>query len=273
MHVKNLRGGTSFSEPSPERLKEAMAKLTDYGIWLGEKAKAISEAFEEIQKNFAEPFSKIVARLAQLPGNIEKIQEGLAEKGWFVLAEMPLDEYFKLGKMLDEGKSDEIDELMVQWTYHLMDETLDKLCVDFPDREPLIQEGFQNHRDGRYASAITLLLTQADGICSDSLGQVFFLNKDKLPKIKWIIDDLGVQVLAKITLLPVLIKSGINANDSEVAAGQYPDSPHRHGILHGTIKDYATELNSLKIISFVGFMGVMVHSIVVEAKAATAAAP
>lgn len=73
-------------------------------------------------------------------------------------------------------------------------------------------------------------------------------------------------MLAQITLHPILVRAGINASDKQIENGEFPDSPHRHPILHGREIDYPTELNSLKVISFVGYLGGVVYEIVEEAK-------
>jgi hypothetical protein len=252
-------------------LKNGIENLVKLARYYGEKVNEFTKSIEAFRIKYAPEIAAVIQSLKEIPSDFLEIQEALATRGWFVLAEMPLNDYRDLKTFIDSGDYDGLDQTMIAWTSVLLDETEEELCGLFPKREALIREGFDNHRQRKYASSMTLLLTQADGICLDSLGQIFFaINRNThLPRAKDVIDDLGVDAFARITLHPILIKSGINANNSQVSNGEFPNSPHRHGILHGTDTDYVSEINSWKIISFVGYMGGVVHKVVDDARASS----
>jgi len=179
---------------------------------------------------------------------------------------MYLPNYRALITLIDEGEFKELDETMGAWTLKLLDETEEELCASFPHREALLREAFTNYREDRYASSITLLLTQIDGMCHDLFDIVFFKVKQKAPEVREKIQQLGLDMFAEILLHPILIKSGINASDEQIEKGEFSQSPHRHAILHGRDVGYANELNNLKIISFAGFMGSTVRGITEQAR-------
>jgi len=74
-----------------------------------------------------------------------------------------------------------------------------------------------------------------------------------------------LEVFEEALLEPLMTKGGVSATDTEL--GQYPDSLHRHQILHGKDTNYATKTNSLKAISLVGYMGGLVKDTIEEIRA------
>jgi hypothetical protein len=257
------------------KMAEFIVSINNTATEIGERIQKVKTVVDEALKQHAPLITAIAQSISRLPIDFLTVQQALAERGWFVSPEITLNDFSKLKLLIDVGNFDALDKFMIQLTAQPLDETEANLCDIFPDRLAFIKEGFDNHRSGKYASAITLLLTQADGICADILGEIFFsINRStERPAIKEKIDALAIDALSEITLHPILIKAGINASDAQVKRGEFPDSPHRHKILHGRSKDYASEINSLKIISFVGFMGGVLHPIVEEALTTSTAAP
>jgi len=264
-----------LTEVDRENLRKMLENISTFASEMNKKIQHTVGAVEEFARQNAPVIATIVKSLNQMPNDFSAIQKTLAERGWFFLTEMPASDYRSLKSLIDDSKFDDLDKTMSAWTLHLLDETEKKLCDLFPDREALLREGFDNHRKGKYASAITLLLTQSDGLCFDSLKMIFFKERQekggiRVTGIKTELEALGIDGFTKIILHPVLTVSGINANEEQIRNGEFPNSPHRNPILHGKVTDYASELNSLKIISLVGFMGGVVHTIVEEAKKSVA---
>jgi hypothetical protein len=111
-----------------------------------------------------------------------------------------------------------------------------------------------------------LLLTQADGIVIEVLGKPFFSKErsSQDPRTRKLIEDLRLGMYTEILLEPLMTRGGMSAGDQEL--GQYPDSLHRHQILHGIDTTYASKLNSLKVISLVGYLAGLAKGIIVQAK-------
>lgn len=252
-------------------LAEALAAITTHAATIGaewrESINNFTAHYTEVLQNIAPYVQAAVEGMKKLPEDLEVVQTALAERGWFVLPGMPAADVRGLRPLIEAGDFGKVDHEMVSWTYTLLDEMEAELCKLYPHREGIIREGFDNHRNKRYASAITLLLTQVDGICYEIFNEVFFvLTKwnhatPYVPKVNPVIDGLGLDPFAKLTLNPILQRSGINAWETDIAAGAYPDSPHRHPIMHGKDTTYPNELNSWKIISFLGYMGDFVRKV------------
>jgi len=139
---------------------------------------------------------------------------------------------------------------------------LDKIEADliarYPNRAALFEEAFKAHRLEMYASSISILLSQADGLCIDSFGQKFFSMETvkggvKQPKTKKIIQAYGASVLQQMMLEPVLSGSGMGAGEKE--QGCYSDSPNRHTVVHGIDTTYPSKMNSAKAASLVAYLG------------------
>lgn len=211
----------------------------------------------KIDERLARQISAAVESFNKLPDKIQTVQEGLAKLGWFAIPEMPISEYLGLEEHLANNDIAAVDQTMSKWTEYLLGELENELCRDFPDRETFIREGFDSHKNGKYASAITLLLSQADGICYECFEIIFFtVNRNTgKPYVADKIEALDLDALTKITLHPLLVKAGINSSEKQRENGEFLDSPNRHLILHGKDKLYPTRINSLKVISFITFMG------------------
>ncbi len=72
------------------------------------------------------------------------------------------------------GRMKELDELMTRYIDSQLSEIEAELVARYPKRAALFGEAFKAHRLEMYASSITVLLSQPDGICLDLLGQKFF---------------------------------------------------------------------------------------------------
>lgn len=266
-------------ELTPEQIAKASEIISNIAKEYSEIGKGLVDNLTAAVNSVVEFTIKIqpqlqafVKNVSQLPFDLIEVHEALAERGWFIHPELSFPEMKRLQAHIKAENFSEVDQIMKDWIEAYFDETEQLLCDQFSDRRGFIKEGFNSHRESRYASAIIMLLTQGDGICYDVLGKIFFsINRfTEKPIAKDAIDELGVDALTQIILHPLLIKSGINATDKQIAAGEFSDSPHRNPILHGKDKTYATEVNSLKIISFVTFIGSELHRVVKEAKEAMA---
>ena len=90
------------------------------------------------------------------------------------------------------------------------------------------------------------------------------MNKDKLPRTKRPIEEMEVNILQSIILKPLKTRSGINV-DSYCPTSNLI-TYNRHLVLHGKDTNFPSEINSLKAISFLSYLGGFVYGIVSEAK-------
>ena len=219
--------------------------------------------------------TEISASVQKLPDRTINLQRKLAERGWYAMPEMPLPDLFALEDVFATGRDDVVDDRMTQMVEGCLDETEAQLISDFPARASLFKEAFEAHRDGRFASAINLFLAQTDGICSELLGVHYFNVQPGTsdPRTRRVIEALQLEAFQEALLEPLMTRGGVSARDTEL--GQYPDSLHRHQILHGKDTNYATKINSLKTISLVGYMGGLAKHTIddIRAKRASGSAP
>jgi len=211
--------------------------------------------------------AEISANVQKLPDRTINLQRNLAKRGWYAMPEMPLPDLFALEDVFDIDRRDVIDDRMTQMVESCLDEVEAQLINDFPARGSIFKEAFEAHSEGRYASAITLLLSQTDGICYELFGVVFFSVERGTddPRTRKVVESLQLEVFEEMILEPVMTRGGVSARDTELS--QYQDSLHRHQILHGKDSNYASKINSLKTISLVGYLGGVAKQTIDDAKA------
>ncbi len=237
-----LQGAASFVETFKKRANEIAA--------------IVQPAIVQIRLN-----------VQQLPDRTKELQRNLAVRGWYMLPQMP----FALAPLETAfaGQSmNAIDEALATFVEQHVDSTEAKLCAEFPHRTAILKEAFDCHREQKYASSITVLLTQADGIVIETLGKSFFSRERSSsdPRTRKLLEDLQLNIYTEMMLEPLMTRGGISANEQELS--QYPDSLHRHQILHGIDTTYPSKLSSLKAISLVGYLGGLAKDIILQAKRA-----
>jgi hypothetical protein len=142
----------------------------------------------------------IPAELRSLLEGLESAATTLAALGWIPFEYSPQEAYMEAARLVEAGKIDEAEEVIVgRWNEN--DAISLRLSVhrvrclyrvataeyhdpDEPDighaRAVLINEAIENHRDGRFASAISIALAQIDGIvCDFSAEAQPFFNRDR----------------------------------------------------------------------------------------------
>ena len=121
--------------------------------------------------------------------------------------------------------------------------------ASYPDRERILRDAFQAHREGKYTLSVPVFLAQADGITHDITRKQVFQESTRedirksLPPSEY---GFAVAILHLLVLrkLP-LWKPGQRSSSQDL---------NRHGVLHGTSVDYDNEVNSLKAVSFLAWV-------------------
>lgn len=239
-------------------------------------SKESEEAIKAIQnfvKECAEHFNKPILNqnsIAQLANSIKIYQErapdGLIELsnyGWYLgydsLPRTPIE----LSHNLKQGLENEVDQFLSEYYEEELDNIESRLIGRNPKRKEILKEGFANHRKNNFYSSITLLLTQADGLCYDRAKKFYFQNNHKLkreniykPAIQ---EDLekNEKMFLREFLAPMNNPSAINETMEKIV--NFPVRLNRHEIIHGTDTDYGTKINSLKTISFLNYLNDVLH--------------
>lgn len=238
---------------------------------------AIKKTFEEFSQlvSHAVPYIQtLVENLKAFPSFAKKMSGEFHKRSWYIIPQALPNEVFEIARLLEADDLTGIDNLMVRMVTKNLREIENDICRLYPLREPLIREAFQNHHDGRYASAILMLFSQTDGITAELLHTSFFSKDNGVPKtageiqsiigVNRIGDDEAVKYerdLAYSLLEPMLVTGAVNANSDGITP-IYPDGINRHTALHGIVTNYGTEMNSLKVISLISYLtGIAVSTI------------
>jgi hypothetical protein len=223
-----------------------------------ERIKILKDFLKDYSDNYQNPFAMLTESMKILE---EKAPEGfkeLAKHGWYLDYNSFPKTPVELGEELKKGNGEEVDKFLMEYYEEELENIESRLTKNNEQRSLIIKEGFNNHKNENYYSSITLLLTQADGLCFDKAKKFYFKNNSKLtrqkqykPEIEEILTD-DTTFLLKEFLAPMSEPTAINELSSKLE--KFPVRLNRHEIIHGIDSNYGTKLNSLKIISFLSYI-------------------
>lgn len=217
--------------PSVKELSSALSiaqvaqQLASFAIKIGiggERATKIMRSADEL--------------LAQsdILGIPDRFNAAFAERGWFATSSMSMDAMRSALLKHNEGDTDAGEEVLLNW---ILDPEIIKLFAisrskrfsDIHGRWYQLHEALALTEEGRYWSAVPLVLIACDGFASDFLGISPFEKNADL--------SLFDSMVAHSSSLPAaiaLITKGVRKSSDEVIS-----LPLRHGILHGRSLGYA----------------------------------
>ncbi|MHA6281180.1 hypothetical protein ACXYMT_13445 [Salinimicrobium sp. CAU 1759] len=236
---------------------------------LEEAIKTLGKFFQENKNRTVNPFIDInpFARIAESIKILQEEAPGslieLSKYGWYLgydsLPKTPIE----LNRKLKNGDEKEVDEFLSEYYQKELSLVERRLIKRNPARKKLIEEGFHNHRKKNYYSSITLLLTQADGLCYDRANKFYFQNDSDLKKAKIFRPAIHSELAKdegmffKTFLAPMNNPSAINELIKNIE--NFPVRLNRHEIIHGIDIEFGTEINSLKTISFLNYLNDVLH--------------
>ena len=112
-------------------------------------------------------------------------------------------------------------------------------------RQMLVSEAVACHEAGRYAAAMTLALTQVDGITRELFGTSFFKSNPSVTEADYTDDHTLAGVGGNLPEVRKAFSVPMNT------VGRY-GSVSRHGIIHGMDLSFASKVNSTKTLVLVG---------------------
>lgn len=182
------------------------------------------------------------------PDRIKENLVALATAGWYLDSEMSITDIVNFKEDLEDSTFEQVNDELAQHFRSSLDRIEASLCRDHPTRAKFIKEAFEAHRDGKYTLSIPALFAQADGICLDLIGVQIFTGNGLSHFAKQIDPD----TLERAYLEPLLRKTPI-ADSSRQRRAAIPQL-NRHAVMHGECKDFPSESNGLKAISFIHFV-------------------
>ncbi|MEB1105711.1 hypothetical protein [Xanthomonas campestris] len=171
----------------------------------------------------------------------------LVHKGWFVDPEMPVGLVIKIARAFADNKVYEAEQELVDYYLSSGDDIIRTICSGFPDRAKTICDAFAAQCEGRYSLSVPVFLTQADGIANDCYSdrQLYSAVPDK--GVRGLLKSLPEHGVESAYLAVYAEDSPLVKKTSKLEPGF--DGLNRHGVLHGTDKHYATQINSLRALS------------------------
>lgn len=217
----------------------------------------ISQQFESLTKLFRVPDI-----FKDLSSAFRSAQKRLWKSGWMIHKEMPLPGLREIVER-DNLSQEEIDEALKEYFNERLGEIESELIEHYPHREEAIKQCFAAHRNGLYFASTPFALSLADGVFGEIVGVPQGLyGKARKTKKREAIDGLRSRLnsdpnqpaLHIDSFLFILDEAGpINADKSELP--QFVDPFNRHLVMHGHDTRYGTEVNSLRAISLLNFVG------------------
>lgn len=208
----------------------------------------------------------ILADSEALLETLDPTAQSLAPLGWIFFEQAPVEDYRRAAQLVRQGNVQDAEQLIVEsWngadatllhqTVHKVQHLYKVANAEYDDpserdvghpRAMLIHEAVENHREGRYASSITLALTQIDGVVADfsDEGHVFFSRDRSTGEPRAALTD-DETLAGHPAALAALARLMTERCDTTEITGRLL----RHGILHGRELGYGTRRNSTQALA------------------------
>ena len=216
------------------------------------------DVLKYVNKNlphYLEMFGNFVKYLEELPDDIKKSIKILSDYGWYV--EIYKINMFQVIFMSKSGLMDEkeVNKHLIKQYNEMLESILEKAVDLFPHREVFLRKAISAHKNRDYELSIPVLLAQIDGICFDFTKNEYFrkTKKEYNPKTSDCINSLEIDKAFELVLEPLKSVTPLSFHENEVSK-QNKYILNRHSIMHGKDIEYATELNSCKVISFLAYI-------------------
>lgn len=255
--VRVAEDRTNPKRPEPKSYAERL----DPGGELGKQARELAALAKP-------PFGTILRWLGADEATIEQVRQapGMYERlisspdrtaallgplGWIPHDLAHAEAYDAAANLVEEGKVEEADELLVAaynendhayirfhnrvWSLYQGDDS--RRAIGW-ERQRLLDEAFELHKEGRYAGAISIVLAQIDGIFIDMTGK----------PARYFFDPQNPKLIDDVTIAghPLGLKALSELMAREQRTTVISDKLTRQGILHGRVLAYDTLKNATK---------------------------
>jgi hypothetical protein len=247
-----------LDQTDPRRNLVELGQLLAHSVaFLNGKIAEIAVEIEKLREPLSESLSVLAEWIEKLPAIEGFLAEtnrrlfiDLLEYSWYLDPEIDTNAALRVAELVAEKNEQELNEVLRAHFVVRLAAVQKRLEGRHPKRRSILAEAFLAHREKRYALAIPVFLSQADGVFRDLHGAEFFRMGKCEPVVRGLIEEMrGISGLEE-TLLS-LREIGTVRKFSEVCT---PGSLNRHAVLHGIDMNYGTELNSLKAVSLLLFI-------------------
>ena len=207
-----------------------------------DSAKKISEIGKKLTEAVAR-LNEFVQELKQDGYTFLDYDNALLKNGWLIPYELMVREVMLLAFQFENNQIEKADNFLINYFKKQLTRIKRELIKKHPNREAILKEAFEAHKKKMYYSSTILFISQADGITENNIlsGRNFknFVKRNES------------HPLSELFTNPNPITS--NFHKKKLDDGD-ETKINRHGIMHGLIVDYGTELNSYKALSLLYFV-------------------
>jgi len=266
-YIANLRKNLELATEPMRQIREAVEKgLVPYQKQTNDIQKALKSFGQQLtttlkpirQLNLRNEkfFKEIHKALQEWPQNQREATIKLANHGWYIDPGMPITASTKLARALDDANGETVSEELSKYFREKTDEIEKRLILRYPHRNHIIHDAFDAHRNGLFNLSIPVILTQADGIWWDAYSSSLFQKGKRTSKVKERFrEDRNLIFSAFFGVLEENVPLWMSEPDRNREFSKLrPSQLNRHLVLHGETIEYGTEENSLKAISFLGWL-------------------
>lgn len=189
----------------------------------------------------------------KLPEQMRMALMNLANHGWFLDFKMPVPRIWKLNVVFERGEVSEAEVILIEYFKNRLGEIRDELAAAYPHRTRFLVPAFAAHERGEYALAIPTFLAQANGICKEITSAELFTKRNGRAATSDYIESVEAETFLAAVLHPLTQRLPISTSQSERESRFV--GLNRHTIMHGESLDYDSEINSLRAISFLNYVG------------------
>lgn len=171
--------------------------------------------------------------------HIISTNKDLCEIGWYIPGNFNVN-----SKSIEEFLSYTVEDKAI-YIQNFLNNNFDKITNEISEKNPrrkhILDQVWGAHLNGNYALSVPVLLSQADGIFYERIGDHFFSKGKK-----------KVALQQKTKNLPMYVQHFFEKSliDKGTRNGQQLDFMNRHSILHGSDVNYHTKEYSEKSICF-----------------------
>lgn len=208
---------------------------------------------KQIENLVSPAFKDFLESFHELPRQTQAALITLGNHGWFFDLEMPLSFLWELENTLNRGNIEEAEAALADYFREHLLSIENRLNTKFPLRAKVVSMAFSAHKRGEYDLSIPVFLAQTDGICYEVVNQYLFMRRNKKPGTAVYVDTVVSNTFRHALLSPLSQSLPISASENE--RGEHFNALNRHQVMHGESLSYGTEINSLKSISLLNYVG------------------
>lgn len=202
----------------------------------------------ELKKTFTK-ISKVFDRLKkdyprELLVDFNNNDEIFAKYGWYIYDGTGIEEVLIILKLINQGEIKKAEEKIENIYEHNLEDLEDDLTVINAESSHIVKEAMICHRKQLYYASTILFLSLADGQVQGKLfTKQYFQKIKKQNKNHFLLD----------------IFNDYNRVNKPFIPNKSPDSElMRHGIMHGSSKNYGSKTNSLKALGLFHYISIRV---------------